>query len=81
MAITTTQAEQLLTWYETNHRELPWRDTGDPFDVWISEIMLQHTRVEFVKERFVRFKEVIPDIPSLSCIHEDTLMKLWEGMG
>ena len=81
MAITTTQAEQLLTWYETNHRELPWRDTGDPFDVWISEIMLQQTRVEFVKERFVRFKEVIPDIPSLSCIPEDTLMKLWEGMG
>ena len=75
------EATALLNWYNSNHRDLPWRDTGDAYDVWISEIMLQQTRVEFVKERFLRFKEVLPDIAALAQCEEDVLMKLWEGMG
>ena len=71
----------LLFWYRKNRRDLPWRDTGDAYGVWLSEIMLQQTRVEFVKERFVRFKKALPDIASLAQCEDDALMKLWEGMG
>ena len=75
------QVSALISWYRKNRRTLPWRDTGNPYDVWISEIMLQQTRVEFVKERFVRFRQTLPDIASLASVSEDDLMKLWEGMG
>ena len=81
MELKTEQVTSLISWYRKNHRILPWRDTGNPYDVWLSEIMLQQTRVEFVKERFIRFKETLPDIASLSAVSEDALMKLWEGMG
>ena len=81
MELNAEQVNTLISWYRRNHRILPWRDTGNPYDVWLSEIMLQQTRVEFVKERFIRFKEALPDIPSLSAVSEDDLLKLWEGMG
>ena len=81
MSLTKTEILDLVQWYETNKRTLPWRDTGDAYDVWLSEIMLQQTRVEFVKERFIHFKEVLPDIVSLAECNDDQLMKLWEGMG
>ena len=81
MELKAEQVTSLIHWYRRNHRVLPWRDTGNPYDVWLSEIMLQQTRVEFVKERFIRFKETLPDIASLSAVSEDALMKLWEGMG
>ena len=71
----------LLLWYRENRRDLPWRDTGNPEDVWISEIMLQQTRVEAVKEYFIRFRKELPDVYALASCPEDRLMKLWEGLG
>ena len=71
----------LLEWYETHRRELPWRLDQDPYHVWVSEIMLQQTRVEAVKKYYVRFMEMLPDVQSLSEVPEDKLLKLWEGLG
>lgn len=71
----------LLSWYSKNHRELPWRNTDNPYYVWLSEIMLQQTRVEAVKGYYERFLREIPDIRTLSTISEEKLLKLWEGLG
>jgi A/G-specific adenine glycosylase len=71
----------LLTWYEKNHRKLPWRDTKEPYYVWLSEIMLQQTRVEAVKGYYNRFLEKLPDIDALAKVPEQRLLKLWEGLG
>ena len=71
----------LPDWYRTHKRDLPWRETGDPYDVWLSEIMLQQTRVEAVKSYFLRFKQALPDIAALAACPDDRLMKLWEGLG
>lgn len=73
--------ERLPAWYGKNHRTLPWRDTGNPYDVWLSEIMLQQTRVAAVIDYFYRFKEALPGIPELASCEETRLMKLWEGLG
>ena len=73
--------EPLLNWYRDNHRELPWRNTDNPYHIWISEIMLQQTRVEAVKGYYQRFLDRLPDIQSLCLISEDELLKLWEGLG
>ncbi len=74
-------AEPLLSWYDSNRRILPWRENPSPYRVWISEIMLQQTRVEAVKPYFERFMQQLPDIASLAEAEEDTLLKLWEGLG
>jgi len=74
-------AELLLHWYQENKRSLPWRDTGNPEDVWISEIMLQQTRVEAVKEYFVRFREALPTLEDIAACPDETLLRLWEGLG
>ena len=74
-------AVRLYHWYSQNKRDLPWRDTGNPFDVWISEIMLQQTRVEAVRDYFLRFKERITSIEELSLIEDEQLLRLWEGLG
>lgn len=74
-------AVQLAEWYEANKRSLLWRDTGDPFDVWVSEIMLQQTRIEAVREKFITFRKHIPDIRTLAVYDRDALMRLWEGLG
>ena len=71
----------LLEWYEKGHRCLPWREEPTGYNVWISEIMLQQTRVEAVKPYFGRFLENLPDIESLANCEEDRLLKLWEGLG
>ena len=71
----------LLTWYEEHARVLPWRENPEGYRVWISEIMLQQTRVEAVKPYFERFLEVLPDVASLASVEDDRLMKLWEGLG
>ena len=73
--------EPLLTWYDANARVLPWRDNPTPYRVWISEIMLQQTRVEAVKPYFERFVHALPDIPPLAAADEELLLKLWEGLG
>lgn len=72
---------QLLGWYDKGHRGLPWRDHPIPYYVWISEIMLQQTRVEAVKPYFLRFIKTLPDVKALACAEEETLLKLWEGLG
>ncbi len=71
----------ILHWYQEHKRELPWRKDIDPYHIWISEIMLQQTRIEAVIDYYNRFMERVPDIKSLSEISEDELLKLWEGLG
>jgi len=73
--------EPLMKWYKTNKRELPWRKDQDPYHVWISEIMLQQTRIEAVKKYYARFMEELPTIKDLAEISEERLLKLWEGLG
>lgn len=71
----------ILKWYDENKRDLPWRKEPTPYYVWLSEIMLQQTRVEAVKGYFERFREALPDIPTLAGAEEILLLKLWEGLG
>lgn len=73
--------EPLLSWYEQNKRELPWRQDKNPYHIWISEIMLQQTRVEAVKGYYARFLERLPEVRALAEVSEDELMKLWQGLG
>ncbi len=73
--------EPLLAWYERNKRDLPWRHNATPYRVWVSEIMLQQTRVDPVIPYYQRFMQVLPDVESLASVPEDQLMKLWEGLG
>ncbi len=73
--------EPLLAWYPGHARTLPWRDEPTPYHVWVSEIMLQQTRVEAVKPFYARFMEALPDVESLAACGTDWLLKLWEGLG
>ena len=74
-------AEPLMAWYRENKRELPWRERPDAYRVWVSEIMLQQTRVEAVKAYYERFLKQLPTVRDLAEAEEDTLLKLWEGLG
>ena len=71
----------LLAWYKVNHRQMQWRQNPLPYYVWVSEIMLQQTRVEAVRPYFERFVAELPGIPELARCGEDRLLKLWEGLG
>ena len=71
----------LLPWYRENRRDLPWRKTKEPYQVWLSEIMLQQTRVEAVKGYYARFLETLPTVESLANCDDELLYKLWEGLG
>ena len=71
----------LLKWYDYNARILPWRSEPTPYHVWISEIMLQQTRVEAVKKYYDRWMEALPDGRALAEVEDEKLMKLWEGLG
>ena len=73
--------EPLLEWFGEHARILPWREQPQPYRVWVSEIMLQQTRVEAVKPFFERFTQALPDVRSLAECPEDKLLKLWEGLG
>ncbi len=73
--------EPLLRWYAAHARVLPWRENVTPYRVWVSEIMLQQTRVEAVKPYFNRFIEALPSIEDLANCEEERLLKLWEGLG
>jgi len=73
--------ESLTAWYDHHARILPWRSQPTPYHVWISEIMLQQTRVEAVKGYYDRWMEALPDVETLSRVPDETLMKLWEGLG
>ena len=71
----------LCSWFADQARDLPWRRTRDPYCIWVSEIMLQQTRVEAVKPYYSRFISELPDVRALAACPEDTLLKLWEGLG
>ena len=71
----------LVEWFRENQRDLPWRKRMDAYRVWISEIMLQQTRVEAVKPYYERFLKELPDVKALAEVPEDRLLKLWEGLG
>ena len=71
----------LLPWYEKNKRDLPWRQDRDPYHIWVSEIMLQQTRVEAVKGYYARFLQHFPNIEALASADDELLHKMWEGLG
>ena len=73
--------EVLLPWYRANARDLPWRHTQDPYRIWVSEIMLQQTRVAAVIGYYDRFLKMFPTVEALADAPEDVLMKQWEGLG
>lgn len=74
-------AERIVPWFREHKRELPWRETNEPYHIWVSEIMLQQTRVEAVKPYYERFLKALPTVKDLAEVEEDKLMKLWEGLG
>ena len=80
-AVAASLAVPLLQYYDAHRRILPWREEPTAYRVWVSEIMLQQTRVEAVKPYFARFMEALPDIKSLAEADEEQLLKLWEGLG
>ena len=71
----------LLEWYRDNARTLPWREDPTPYHVWVSEIMLQQTRVAAVLDYYARFMAELPDVAALAQVPEGRLMKLWQGLG
>ena len=71
----------LTAWFSANKRDLPWRENPTPYRVWVSEIMLQQTRVEAAREYYLRFLSALPAVEDLAACDEETLMKLWEGLG
>lgn len=73
--------QALLPWYRENKRDLPWRRDREPYHVWLSEIMLQQTRVEAVKGYYARFLQALPTVEALASCDDDVLHKLWEGLG
>lgn len=81
MPLTNAMCAPLLEWFSANARILPWRENRNPYRVWVSEIMLQQTRVEAVKSYFIRFMETLPTVQALAAAEEQTYLKLWEGLG
>lgn len=73
--------EPLSAWYLENQKPLPWRNTGDPYRIWLSEIMLQQTRTTAVIPYYLRFTEALPTVGDLAAVDDGVLMKLWEGLG
>ena len=71
----------IIEWYQANQRELPWRIEKNPYYIWISEIMLQQTRIEAVKQYYKRFLSELPTVQDLARVEEEKLLKLWEGLG
>lgn len=74
-------ADSLLTWYAQNRRDLPWRNTSDPYSIWVSEIMLQQTQVDTVLDYYRRFLTCFPDISQLGKAEEEEVLSLWKGLG
>ncbi|MGN7384729.1 A/G-specific adenine glycosylase [Paenibacillus sp. SAFN-117] len=74
-------AAGLLEWYDRNKRDLPWRRTSDPYHIWVSEVMLQQTRVDTVIPYYFRFLERFPDVEALAHAPEEEVLKAWEGLG
>ncbi len=73
--------KHLRTWYETHRRQLPWRETRDPYAIWVSEVMLQQTQVKTVIPYWFKFMHTFPSITELAGAHLETVLKVWEGLG
>lgn len=73
--------EDLISWYEQEKRDLPWRSDSDPYKVWVSEVMLQQTRVDTVIPYFNNFIEKFPTVEALAEADEEKVLKAWEGLG
>ena len=71
----------IVKWFQDNKRDLPWRQDKDPYHVWLSEIMLQQTRIEAVIDYYNRFLNELPTIKDLAGVNDEKLLKLWEGLG
>ena len=74
-------SNRLISWYESNRRELPWRETSNPYIIWISEIILQQTRVAQGLDYFKRFINRFPNVHALAIAEEDEVLKYWQGLG
>ncbi|HOY30830.1 MAG TPA: A/G-specific adenine glycosylase [Bacteroidales bacterium] len=74
-------SDKIIGWYKKNKRDLPWRNTKDSYKIWVSEVILQQTRVEYGKPYYERFLKRFPDIFVLASAREDELLKLWQGLG
>jgi len=74
-------SKTIVNWYNINKRELPWRDIDDPYRIWISEIILQQTRVNQGMNYYLRFIERFPNVSVLACAEEDEVLKYWQGLG
>jgi A/G-specific adenine glycosylase len=72
---------ELIAWYNDNKRDLPWRNTTDAYIIWLSEIILQQTRVEQGMPYFYRFAEKYPTVTTFAAAHEDEILRLWQGLG
>lgn len=81
MELSTEAVGLLLDWFQQNKRTLPWRENRNPYRVWVAEIMLQQTRVEAVKDYYLRFMEKFPTVDALAAADEDEVLKAWEGLG
>ncbi len=79
--IKTSLSKILIRWYDQNKRDLPWRDTSDPYKIWISEVILQQTRVTQGIDYYYKFLAKFPDVISLAQEHEDEVLKIWQGLG
>ncbi len=73
--------EPIIEWYQNQEKTLPWKQDKEPYHIWVSEIMLQQTRIEAVKKYYTRFMEELPTIQDLAVVPEEKLLKLWEGLG
>ena len=72
---------EILRWFRENGRELPWRETSDPYAIWLSEIILQQTRIVQGWEYWERFMQTYPHVEDLAAASEDDVLKLWQGLG
>ncbi len=74
-------AETLINWYQINKRDLPWRDTRDPYLIWLSEIILQQTRVAQGTPYYHKFVDAFPEVGQLAAAPQEEVLKLWQGLG
>src|ERR1700722_5397223 len=73
--------QKLLNWYDANKRDLPWRNINDPYKIWLSEVILQQTRVNQGWQYYLRFIEKFPTVNDLAGAKESDVLKLWQGLG
>lgn len=73
--------EKITTWYKKNSRDLPWRNTSDPYRIWVSEVILQQTRIEQGRDYYYRFLDAFPSITALATATQDQVLKAWQGLG